>query len=71
MATLDFRDAHHVQIRYRLLGLEQEWVDSADGNARYPRLEPGKYKFQAEAVDVGGGAASATKEIDFTIKLSD
>jgi diguanylate cyclase (GGDEF)-like protein len=67
MATLEFRDAHHIQIRYRLLGLEQDWVDAAEGNARYARLDPGNYKFQAEAVDVSSGAESATKEIDFAI----
>ncbi len=68
MATLEFRDAHHIEIRYRLLGLEQDWVTAADGDARYARLDPGSYKFQAEAVDVSSGAASATKEIDFTIR---
>ncbi len=67
VAVLSFRDAHHVHIRYRLLGLESDWVETSDENVRYPRLEPGDYRFQAETVDVTGGAVSAVKEIDFRI----
>jgi diguanylate cyclase (GGDEF)-like protein len=67
ITTLGFREAHHIGIRYRLLGLEEEWVETAQEDVRYPRLEPGSYQFQAEAVDVGGGAVSPIKEIDFTI----
>ena len=67
MAVLSFRDAHHVHIRYRLLGLDSDWVESSDENFRYPRLEPGNYRFQAETVDVTGGAVSPVKEIDFRI----
>jgi diguanylate cyclase (GGDEF)-like protein len=67
MAALSFRDAHHIRLRYRLLGLESDWVETADENIRYPSLFPGNYRFQAEAVDVAGGAASAVTEIDFRI----
>ena len=67
MAILSFRDAHHIHIRYRLLGLESDWVETADELVRYPRLEPGNYRFQAETVEVTGGAVSAIREIDFRI----
>lgn len=67
MAAFSFRDAHHILLRYRLLGLESDWVETAEENVRYPRLDPGSYRFQAEAVDVAGGAVSAVKEIDFRI----
>jgi diguanylate cyclase (GGDEF)-like protein len=67
MATLNFRDARQIRIRYRLLGLESDWVETAERNVRYPRLEPGRYRFQAETVDGAGGAVSAVQEINFRI----
>ena len=67
MATLSYRDASHVRIRYRLMGLESDWVETAERSVRYPRLEPGPYSFQAVAVDASGGAVSAQREISFVI----
>jgi len=67
VSALNFRDAHHLRIRYRLLGLEQEWVETADENIRYSRLEPGVYQFQAETVDISSGTASPVQELDFRI----
>jgi len=67
IATLSFRDAHNIHIRYRLLGLEQDWVETSETNVRYPQLDPGKYRFQVEAVDFAGGATSGITEIDFRI----
>jgi len=67
MATLSFRDASHVSIRYRLLGVESDWVETAERSVRYPRLEPGAYRFQAVAVDGSGGAVSPMQEFSFVI----
>jgi diguanylate cyclase (GGDEF)-like protein len=67
VATLSFREAYHVHIRYRLVGLEQDWVQTAEENVRYPRLAPGSYRFQAESIDVTNGAVSPVSEIDFRI----
>jgi diguanylate cyclase (GGDEF)-like protein len=67
MASLSFRDAHNISIRYRLLGLESEWVETRERDVRYPRLEPGTYRFQAETVDATGGAVSSVAEINFRI----
>ena len=67
MASLNFRDSSHIRIRYRLLGVESDWVQTAGRTVRYPRLEPGAYRFQAEAVDGTGGAASQPREISFVI----
>lgn len=60
------RAASPFHIRYRLLGLETEWVETGVGTVRYPRLEPGRYLFQAETVDESG-AVSALTEINFRI----
>jgi len=66
MASLSFRDARHTRIRYRLLGLESDWVETAEQSVRYPRLDPGTYRFQAETVD-GTGGVSRVEEITFRI----
>ena len=67
LASLNFRDASQVRIRYRLLGVESDWVETAERTVRYPRLEPGAYRFQAVAVDEMDGAVSPTQEISFVI----
>ena len=59
VSALSYRDASHIRIRYRLLGVESEWVESADRNVRYARLEPGAYRFQAIVVDDTSGSISA------------
>jgi signal transduction histidine kinase/ligand-binding sensor domain-containing protein/CheY-like chemotaxis protein/AraC-like DNA-binding protein len=39
-----------VKYRYRLEGLEQEWVESQDRRSvRYPGLQPGRYTFRVKA----------------------
>ena len=67
MATLSYRDASHVRIRYRLLGVESDWVETSERSVRYPRLESGAYTLQAVAVDGSGSAISAPEEISFVI----
>jgi diguanylate cyclase (GGDEF)-like protein len=67
MAALNFSDADRTLFRYRLLGLESEWIETKQETLRYPRLDPGSYRFQAETVDVNEGATSQIAEIDFQI----
>lgn len=67
MASLNFRNSSHVMIRYRLLGEESDWVETAERSIRYSRLEPGAYRFQSVAVDGTGGAVSPIQEISFVI----
>ena len=67
LASMNFSDAYRVHFRYRLLGLEPEWVETKEETLRYPRLEPGSYRFQVEAVDANNGTASNIAEVDFRI----
>lgn len=67
LAMLDFSDAQRIHFRYRLLGLESEWVETSQETLRYPRLEPGNYRFQVQAVGADDGAASPIAETDFRI----
>jgi diguanylate cyclase (GGDEF)-like protein len=59
MAALSYRDSSHIHIRYRLLGVESGWVETAEQTVRYPRLEPGAYRFQAVVVDETGGVSAS------------
>jgi len=70
MATLSFRNASHMRIRYRLLGMESDWVETSERNLRYTRLDPGAYRFQAETVDETTGAISPVAETSFVIAPS-
>jgi diguanylate cyclase (GGDEF)-like protein len=67
VAALSFRNADHIHIRYRLLGLESEWVETDQEIIRYARLEPGNYRFEAQAVDVSRSAISPVAQAAFSI----
>jgi diguanylate cyclase (GGDEF)-like protein len=67
MASLGFRNAHAVQIRYRLMGEDSEWLDTPGRTVRYPRLSPGTYRFEAYAVDTANGAISPSAAFEFQI----
>jgi diguanylate cyclase (GGDEF)-like protein len=67
MSALSFRDAGHIRFRYRLVGLEPDWVETAEKNVRYPRLAPGNYRFEAEAVDLANGDISPPRSLSFRI----
>jgi len=67
IAALSYRDASHVRIRYRLLGVESEWVETKERSLRYMRLDPGAYRLQAVAVVGSDGAVSPVEEISFMI----
>ncbi len=67
LASMNFSDAYRVHFRYRLLGLESEWVETTQETLRYPRLEPGGYRFQVEAIDANNGTVSSIAEVDFRI----
>lgn len=56
----------HLNYRYRLQGLENEWQQATDGVASYPYVPPGSYKFVVKAVD-NNQVASEPIGIDITI----
>jgi diguanylate cyclase (GGDEF)-like protein len=67
IASLDFREAHSIHIRYRLKGLESEWVETGQQGILFARLAPGTYRLQAAAVDAATDAVSPVRELSFTI----
>jgi signal transduction histidine kinase/ligand-binding sensor domain-containing protein len=50
-----FIEPEKVRFRYRLSGLEQDWVEAGNGrSALYPRLPAGKYQFSVMAGNYAG-----------------
>ncbi|WP_066094674.1 ligand-binding sensor domain-containing diguanylate cyclase [Xanthomonas massiliensis] len=47
-----------LQFRYRLLGLDQDWIQTDTPVLRYPPLAPGRYRFQLQILDVDRRALS-------------
>lgn len=66
--ALSFAAPSRVRFKYRLLGLDKNWVDS--GNRRsafYSQLAPGRYRFQCIASN-GYGVWSANRaQMEFTV----
>jgi diguanylate cyclase (GGDEF)-like protein len=60
MSTLSYRNASHMRIRYRLLGVESKWLETSERTVRYAHLDPGAYRFQAFDVDETAVAVSTT-----------
>jgi diguanylate cyclase (GGDEF)-like protein len=67
LATLNFLDGSQPHIRYRLLGLEENWLDTENEKLLYHRLPPGHYILQAQTVDPTSATASSTAEFEFWI----
>jgi signal transduction histidine kinase/ligand-binding sensor domain-containing protein len=52
---LNFSAPEKVRFRYRLDGLDTDWVEAGGGRtARYPYLPPGKYRFEVAACNDDG-----------------
>ncbi|HSF42356.1 MAG TPA: two-component regulator propeller domain-containing protein [Thermoanaerobaculia bacterium] len=58
--------AHFLRFRYRLAGLDREWIDTDQRSVRYPSLLPGDYRFEVQAAN-DAGLRSAPAGLSFTI----
>jgi signal transduction histidine kinase/ligand-binding sensor domain-containing protein/ActR/RegA family two-component response regulator len=67
LASLTLRNEKALKFRYRLVGLEDEWVETAERTVRYPELQPGRYTFQALAADSSSGKTSSLSGFSFEI----
>ena len=67
LASLALRNEEAVRFRYRLAGLEDDWVETAEHTVRYPELAAGHYSFDAVAVDSGSGKASSVSSFSFEV----
>ena len=59
----------HLKYRYRLLELEENWIDAGKNNQRatYTNLSPGDYIFEVQAYDLQNNQESAIKRLNIII----
>lgn len=59
----------HLKYRYRLIGLEEDWIDAGKNNLRatYTNLSSGDYTFEVQAYDLQSEKESSIKSLDITV----
>ena len=59
----------HLKYRYRLIGLDEDWIDAGKNNQRatYTNLNSGDYTFQVQAYDLQSNQESIIKSLNITI----
>ncbi len=59
----------NMNYRYRLIGLENDWIDAGRNNQRatYTNLSPGDYIFEVQAYDIQNQQESEIKHLNITI----
>lgn len=67
LSSLDFVREHAIAYRYRLEGLDDEWMQSKEHDIRYPSLPPGEYRLALMAVDEMEGRRSAPMYFNFEL----
>ncbi len=63
-------DNHDRRFRYRLSGIDRDWVEGSQGEARYANLPPGEYTFEVLARDGLGLWSPAPGTLRFAIKAA-
>ena len=70
-SALNYAAPEHTIYRYRLVGLDRDWLYDSSGTglatASYNALQPGRYVFEAQA-SVAGGEWGEALSIPFTIR---
>ncbi|MCP4220815.1 MAG: GHKL domain-containing protein, partial [bacterium] len=64
---LDFSYPRGVTYRYKLTGLDDQWIETKERTASYPYLPPGTYSFQVKAVNSEGLESSEPAKNNFVI----
>jgi signal transduction histidine kinase len=66
-SVLSFRERQHARFRYRLLGLDGQWIDGASGYAVFPNLGYGDYQFEVKAYHPIRGWMTEPATVSFRI----
>ena len=66
-AALSFLRQKNIAFRYRLQGLDDRWIETAQREARYPSLPSGSYRFQVAARHAGGPWSPVPAAVSFRI----
>lgn len=68
-STLDYANSHRIKYTYRLVGYDDEWVETSHGEctARYSFLPDGEYLFQLRATDERGHWVDGVTEMRIVV----
>ena len=66
-AGLTFLDPRKVRYRYRLLGQDDSFTETAMTEARFPSLPSGDYRFEVLAISAAGGPSSRPATLSFRV----
>lgn len=66
-AVLGNSSGSPVRFRYRLSGIDADWVEASSREVRYAALPPGSYRFELQAVDENQRRLSAPIGLAFTL----
>ncbi len=65
--ALTFRIEETVRFRYRMRGLDNAWIETDQRQVQYPKLPPGNYTFEAEAVGHPEPVRATRAQFSFSI----
>jgi diguanylate cyclase (GGDEF)-like protein len=61
------RNLSELALKIRMVGYQQEWMETETGNATFASLPPGKFTFMAMACNAGLNACSVPVKVDFEV----
>jgi diguanylate cyclase (GGDEF)-like protein len=67
ISSPSMRNRSELVFKYRMQNLQQDWIDSADGEAVFPAVPGGFYVFEAMAYNPGTGSYSAPVRVELRI----
>ncbi|QOY90703.1 hybrid sensor histidine kinase/response regulator [Paludibaculum fermentans] len=68
LSVLTFLAEGDVLCRYRLVGLDDDWLETKQREVRFPNLPPGRYVLEATARNAAGIWSKVTAQVRFTIQ---
>ncbi|HSQ47999.1 MAG TPA: histidine kinase, partial [Lutibacter sp.] len=65
---ISFKSLGNITFKYRLLGLESDWVETKNNTVRYAELPPNNYTFEVKAISKNNFESVAPSLFSFKIK---
>lgn len=65
---ISFKSLGNITFKYRLLGLEPDWIETKNNTVRYSSLPPNNYTFEVKAISKNNLESSNPSIFMFTIK---
>ncbi|PKP45129.1 MAG: hypothetical protein CVT95_09480, partial [Bacteroidetes bacterium HGW-Bacteroidetes-12] len=65
---ISFKSLGNIKFKYRLLGLETDWIETKNNTVRYSSLLPNNYTFEVKAISKNNLESWAPAIFKFTIK---